>query len=165
MNLKVVADAVLSDRHRKFDVFEPSNEKEQMLTLDFHYHDGKVTGLEILINPLFSKTVRYKYIATETAVFNLVKTALNQLSRCQRFLAPSASEYVSWIKKKMWKDGHMTADSNYYVREQFRKGMTRQLAIHDGQYAIRDLCSELRTEGTVYLTVTDLLEGEINAKS
>lgn len=163
MNIKVIPDRTLNEQHRKFNVFEPSDEKEQMLTLDFHYHDGKVVGLEILTNPLFSKTARYKYIANETAVFNLIKTALNQLSRSQRFLAPSATEYVSWVKKKMWKDGHMTADHCYYVREQRRKGMTRMLAVHDESYAIRDLCVQLRTEGTVYLTVTDLLKGENNA--
>lgn len=165
MNITVTPTAETVSGRKEFAVFESSDSENRMLTLSFQYHADKLTGLEISCGSKFSKTARYKYIATETAIFNLVKVALNQLSRRERFLATSPADYVSWVKKKMWKDGHLTADSNYYVKEQFRKGMTRQLAIYDDQYAIRDLCVQLRTEGSVYLTVTNLLEGELNANA
>lgn len=163
MNITVTPIASVGVERREFAVYEPSDTKNRMLTLSFLYHADKPVGLEISCDSKFSKTARYKYIATETAIFNLIKTALNQLSRRERFLATAPSHYASWVKKKMWKDGHLTADHCYYVREQRHKGMTRMLAVHDESYAIRDLCVQLRTEGTVYLTVTDLLKGENNA--
>ena len=64
-----------------------------------------------------------------------------------------------WIKKLMWKDGHLVDDSQYYVRE--RKVMTdatgRHLwAIEDGYYALRQVHWDYNAGKTVCLNLTHL---------
>lgn len=51
------------------------------------------------------------------------------------------------IKKLMWKDGHMTSDTQHYIRE--RKG---EFAIWDGNYQIR-LANEAFNSGEVIYNV------------
>lgn len=60
-----------------------------------------------------------------------------------------------FIKKLMWKDGHLVADTCHYIRE--RKGTPKWLmAIWDDQYAIRSLCDEWNKNGQIKLRVENL---------
>lgn len=103
-----------------------------------------------------STTAHYRATQTESAIFLLVKQVMNKLN-LMGVLPPNGQGNIRWIKKKMWKDGHITDNSRYYVREQRKgNGNQRMLAIHDPDYAIRSLSDSLRTEGSVRLTITDL---------
>lgn len=52
------------------------------------------------------------------------------------------------IKKRMWKDGHLTDDSLFYTRE---PGKRPTWCIHDPDYALRDLAEDFNREGKVTL--------------
>jgi hypothetical protein len=53
-----------------------------------------------------------------------------------------------WIKKPMWRDGHLTDEHQYYL-------ITRvgDIAIYDPDYRIRNLLTEYNKEGTITLAV------------
>ncbi len=60
------------------------------------------------------------------------------------------------IKKLMHKDGHLTAEENYYVRTRAVKGQL-SFAVWDGNYAIRSLVEEFNKKGRIILNrVTEL---------
>lgn len=64
-----------------------------------------------------------------------------------------------FIKRPMWKDGHMVADTQHYIRD--RLPMTRAqreqfgapIAIYDGRYALRDAAEDFRNGATVRLAI------------
>lgn len=53
-----------------------------------------------------------------------------------------------WIKKPMWRDGHMVSMCQYYLRTR-----TGDMAIYDPDYAIRSLLTEYNKEGKITLVV------------
>jgi len=64
------------------------------------------------------------------------------------------SRGYDFIKKRMWKDGHLVGDMQQYLRE--RKPINgRQLAIYNGSWAIYG-ANERFNEGAVTLLVSDL---------
>jgi len=69
---------------------------------------------------------------TESHLLYHIKKALN------------AAFGFDFIKKRMWKDGHMVAETQQYLR-------TRdwEYAIYDGKYAIRFAHKEFNQEGSV----------------
>ena len=60
-----------------------------------------------------------------------------------------------FVKKPMWKDGHMVDEIQQYLRE--RKPVNgRCLAIFDGSWAIRNAVDEYNESGSVTLRADDL---------
>lgn len=53
------------------------------------------------------------------------------------------------IKKRMWRDGHLTADTQQYIRSRKLEG---GFMIYDPDYAIRDLTKEFNKTGHVILS-------------
>lgn len=51
------------------------------------------------------------------------------------------------IKKRMYKDGHLVSDNQFYLRD--RKG---KFCIFDQAFAIRNLASDYNNDNEVYLT-------------
>lgn len=60
-----------------------------------------------------------------------------------------------WIKKRMWKDGHMVSDHCQYLRER-KPHSAGQLAVWDSSYAVRDIAEDFRECGEVVLSVANL---------
>ena len=79
--------------------------------------------------------------AGESKLLHAVKRKLN-------------AQGYDFIKKRMWKDGHMMDDMQQYLRERKRVG-TRQLAIYSTFWAIR-LASEDYNSGEVVLALVDV---------
>jgi len=61
-----------------------------------------------------------------------------------------------FIKKRMWKDGHMMDDIQQYLRERRRQKDGRQLAIYNGYWAIRGIEEDFNKEGETVLVVYDI---------
>lgn len=59
-----------------------------------------------------------------------------------------------FIKKRMWRDGHMVDDMQQYLRERNTKG--KCLAIYNGSFAIEGANDILNRDGIVRLTVSDI---------
>ncbi len=82
------------------------------------------------------------HAAGESALLYAIKTQLN-------------SRGYDFIKKRMWKDGHMVDEYQQYLRE--RKATNgRMLAIYSGFFAIEDANTRLNRNGKVELVVTDI---------
>lgn len=54
------------------------------------------------------------------------------------------------IKKRMWKDGHLVADTQQYIRSRNVKDPDAFM-LWDDQYAVRDLAQDYRKNGIVTL--------------
>lgn len=159
MILHTTQDPVTDGYKRSFGIFSDTKETVRLFTFVFHYSNFHILtphSLEIIGNPACAKTKKYKHVQSESALFALIKAAMNHLTRVQNYLQPDHS-YPSWIKKKMVKDGHLTDESRFYVREKsdYRKNR-RMLNIRDDNYAIRNAHVELRTVGSVTLAISDL---------
>ena len=59
-----------------------------------------------------------------------------------------------FIKKRMWKDGHMVDDMQQYLRERDTKG--KCLAIYNERFAIEGINDVLNREGVVTLVVANV---------
>lgn len=58
------------------------------------------------------------------------------------------------IKKRMWKDGHMVADTQQYIRtRKMKPDAVNSVAIYDAHYAIRKLDEDYRGDGKVNLVI------------
>lgn len=68
----------------------------------------------------------------ESHLLHMVKTELNKQGH-------------DLIKKLMWKDGHMVADTQHYLRSRNRQG--HNIAIYDGNYQIFDSCKMYNEDG------------------
>lgn len=69
------------------------------------------------------------------------------------------------IKKLMWKDGHMTADTNHYLRAKDENRKFPHICIWDGHYAIRAAFQEFNN-GVVALDVAgDIYEKQSDWKA
>ena len=80
--------------------------------------------------------------AGESSLLYALKTHLN-------------AKGYDFIKKRMWKDGHMVDDMQQYLRE--RKPVNgRQLGIYNGRWAIEGADEELNRTGETRLVVEDL---------
>jgi len=84
--------------------------------------------------------------AGESALLYAVKQALN-------------SQGYDFVKKRMWRDGHMVDDMQQYLRERDVRGQ-RCLAIYNRSFAVEGANDILNREGVVRLTVTDIGTGE-----
>lgn len=96
----------------------------------------------------------------ESALFYAVKNALNELCKAGEF-----GEHPRFIKRLMWKDGHMTSDFRYYIRtagkpKKAEKGYKPYYGICDDNYQIADCAEVFRQTGNVYLTCYDLMADE-----
>ena len=60
------------------------------------------------------------------------------------------------IKKRMWKDGHMVADTCQYIRARKLKNNAQAFALWDDQYAVRDVAEDFRRLGKVTLRLEHL---------
>lgn len=61
-----------------------------------------------------------------------------------------------FIKKRMWKDGHMVAEEQLYLRERDTRPGRRTLAIWNPGWAIRGAEADFNTRGYVTLEVMDI---------
>ena len=70
-----------------------------------------------------------------------------------------------WIKREMWRDGHLVSEGAYYLRERRERlvtegaesGIARErLAFHDPHYAIRSAAAAFNAGEPVHLDVADL---------
>lgn len=61
------------------------------------------------------------------------------------------------IKKRMWKDGHMVADTCQYIRSRNVKDPDGFM-LWDDQYAVRDLAQDYRKNGIVTLHCVPCVE-------
>jgi len=68
--------------------------------------------------------------------------------------ALAARGFSDLIKKPMWKDGHLTADTQQYLRTRNHRSIGPHVYIHDEMYAIRDLAEDWKLDGNVRLEVT-----------
>ena len=59
-----------------------------------------------------------------------------------------------FIKKRMWRDGHMMSDMQQYLRERDSRG--KCIAIYNGRWLIEGANDTLNREGVVTLIVTDI---------
>ena len=66
----------------------------------------------------------------------------------------AALGFSDLIKKPMWKDGHLTADTQHYLRTRNHRSKQAHIYIHDEMYAIRDLAEDWRQDGFVRLEIT-----------
>lgn len=80
--------------------------------------------------------------AGESRLLYHVKLALN-------------SQGYDFVKKRMWKDGHMVADLQQYLRERNQR-RARVLAIYNGSWQIEGADEIYNHAGSVTLTVEDL---------
>ena len=72
------------------------------------------------------------------------------------------SQGYDLIKKRMWKDGHLTDDTRQYLRarKHYKEGW-KNIAIHNGRWAIAGAEEDWNTDGEVTLDVVrDYWEGE-----
>ncbi len=149
----------VSDEKKAFVIFgAKGNVRVKLFRFTFSVvsFDSLPTALTIERIGEKSSTMHYKLTQSESAIFLLVKQVMNRLALTGAFPA-NGQHNVRWIKKKMSRDGHLTNDSCYYVREQQKgKSEHRMLAIYDPDYAIRSLPQALRVEGKVALKVENL---------
>ena len=68
--------------------------------------------------------------------------------------ALTALGFADLIKKQMWKDGHLTADTQHYLRTRNHRSKGPHVYIHDGEYQIRDLAEDWKIDGYVRLEIT-----------
>ena len=61
-----------------------------------------------------------------------------------------------WIKKRMWKDGHMMDDMQQYLRMRKPASNGVQIAIFNGRWAIESANETLNRDGKVTLAVVDI---------
>ena len=61
-----------------------------------------------------------------------------------------------FVKRRMWKDGHLVSELQQYLRERVVKRGARCLAIFNPMWAIEGADDTLRREGRVTLTVRDI---------
>jgi len=61
-----------------------------------------------------------------------------------------------FVKKRMWKDGHMVDDEQQYLRERNPNINKRCLAIWNGSWAIAGAEEQFNREGFTTFNVTDL---------
>ena len=78
--------------------------------------------------------------SAESALLNRLKVALNNLG-------------YDFIKKRMYKDGHLVDDSQHYLRARNKRGSNGILYIFDGSYAIRDSAEDFNNFEPVSLCV------------
>ena len=64
-----------------------------------------------------------------------------------------------WIKKRMWKDGHMMDDMQQYLRMRKPASNGVQGAIFNGRWQIEGANEALNRDGKVTLTVADIGSG------
>ena len=83
-------------------------------------------------------------MANESQLLHHVKLKLNGTPSPVRL--PHASERTDLVKKRMHRDGHLTADTHQYLRD--RRG---DWCIYDDQYEIRDAGQEYTRLGKVRL--------------
>lgn len=57
------------------------------------------------------------------------------------------------IKKRMWRDGHLTDDRRQYLRVRSPASKTPHIAIMDDSHAIRSLATDLMKNGEATLTI------------
>ena len=84
--------------------------------------------------------------AGESALLYAVKLALND-------------QGYDFVKKRMYRDGHMVDDIQQYLRERDVRGQ-RCLAIYNGSFAVEGANDVLNREGVVRLIVTDIGMGD-----
>jgi len=90
-------------------------------------------------DPKYYGTVNAK---GESNLLHAIKTKLNALG-------------YDFIKKRMWKDGHMVDDMQQYLRE--RKPVNgRQLCIYNDAWAIQGANDPYNEQDVVTLTVHDM---------
>lgn len=75
-----------------------------------------------------------------------IKNESHLLHRVKLTLAKMGHDNL--IKKKMWKDGHLTADTQHYLRSRKANGFAA-FCIYDDQYQIRDAAEDYRRHGVV----------------
>jgi len=61
-----------------------------------------------------------------------------------------------FVKKRMWKDGHMMDDIQQYLRERKPQKDGRQLCIYNGNWAHRGIEEDFNNEGETVLVVYDI---------
>lgn len=61
-----------------------------------------------------------------------------------------------FIKKRMWKDGHLVDSDQLYLRERKSKNK-RMLAIYSQYHAIRSAAQDFNEDGVVTLSVVNLM--------
>jgi len=61
-----------------------------------------------------------------------------------------------FIKKRMWKDGHMMDDRQQYLRERRAQKDGRQLCIYNGCWAIQGIEENFNNNGETFLVVYDI---------
>lgn len=64
---------------------------------------------------------------------------------------------IDWIKKRMWRDGHMVDEHQQYIRER-RERDGHQWAIYHDSYALRDAGQEFDRDGETTLRYINLAE-------
>jgi len=57
------------------------------------------------------------------------------------------------IKKLMWKDGHMVAETQHYIRSRKVGGDPEAMYIWDGRYNVRNLAEDFNNNGEVVLDI------------
>lgn len=80
-----------------------------------------------------------KYYSESTLLHNIKKT-LNGMG-------------FDLIKKLMWKDGHLTSETQHYLRSRKVSKNANVLMIWDENYQIRQLITPWNEEGKVWLTI------------
>lgn len=79
----------------------------------------------------------------------------------QRKLAALGYDFV---KKRMWRDGHLMSDEQIYLRER-KETNGRQLALWDGEYALRNAVDDYNAGHRVRLVVDNLGSGIVQAEA
>lgn len=85
-----------------------------------------------------------KKIYSESQLYYEIKKELNSY----------ISGSTPFIKKLMAKDGHMVADTQYYLRSKYKdKTLNSYIMIYDSKYQIRSLYTEYNNNDSITLDV------------
>lgn len=97
---------------------------------------------------LYIKRSRSKKVYSDSQLFYDIKKILNSVVMI-------TSKYGVFIKKLMYKDGHMVADTQYYIRSQKPTSPEKTyIMIHDPSYAIRSLYEDYNKNEFITLDIT-----------
>ncbi len=105
------------------------------MKVELNKEQGRCTIISEPGDPVFSGNVN---AAGESRLFYHVKNALNKQGH-------------NFIKKRMWKDGHLVDDMQQYIRTK-----DGSMAIYNPQWAIAGADKLLRERGSLTLPVIDL---------
>ena len=91
----------------------------------------------------------------ESAFLYNVKLRLNRPD-CKIFPLDSKNRPIVWIKKRMWKDGHMVDEMQQYLRERKPSTDGRLLCMYNYHWAISGLDEDLKGSGAIVIPVVNI---------